>query len=228
MPDLGGFSLSDAQSLLRGSGGTAYVGVIEVGQVKAGQTFVVSGAAGSVGSLAGQIAKILGATVIGIAGSAEKCAWLTSELGFDHAIDYRSEDVEHRLAEICPRGVDVYFENVGGAIGNAVAANLAQGGRIVVCGLIAQYNTDEPVVGLDLLPIVLNGCTVRGFTLFEYLDRLGEASAKLREWVKDGKLKYYSDIVDGLENARDAFKKLFEPGAAHKGKMMVRVDPSAH
>jgi hypothetical protein len=226
--DLGGMPLHAAMGLFRGPGGTAYVGVVDIGQLKAGQTFVVSGAAGSVGSLAGQIAKILGATVIGIAGSAEKCAWLTDDLGFDHAIDYTREDVEQRLRELCPKGVDVYFENVGGAIGNAVAANMAKFGRIAVCGLTAQYNEERASVGLDVMPLLLNGCTMQCFILYDYLDRIGEATAKIAGWYAQGRIKYHADITEGLENALSAFKRLFQPGAPHKGKMMVRVDRAAN
>jgi NADPH-dependent curcumin reductase CurA len=228
IPDMNGLPLHAAVGLFRGPGGTAYVGVVDIGQLKAGQTFVVSGAAGSVGSLAGQIAKILGATVIGIAGSAEKCAWLTGDLGFDHAIDYRHENVEARLRTLCPNGVDVYFENVGGAVGNAVATNMAKFGRVAVCGLTAQYNEERAPVGLDIMPLLLNGCTMQCFILYDYLDRLPEATAKLAEWYGAGRIKYHADITDGLENALGAFKTLFQPGAAHKGKMMVRVDPSAN
>jgi NADPH-dependent curcumin reductase CurA len=227
IPDMG-LPLTASQALFGGAGGTAYVGVVDIGQVKAGQTFVVSGAAGSVGSLAGQIAKIMGAKVIGIAGSAEKCAWLTGELGFDHAIDYQHENVRKRLHELCPNGVDVYFENVGGAVGNAVIANLAKGARVALCGLVSQYNADDnPVDGLNMLPVLVKGCTVQGFILLDYLHRLGEASAKLGQWLGEGKVKYHADVVDGLENALDAFKTLFQSGASHKGKMMIRVDPSA-
>ena len=228
IPDMGGLPLAAAQGLFGGAGGTAYVGVIDVGQVKAGQTFVVSGAAGSVGSLAGQIAKIQGAKVVGIAGSAEKCAWLTRDLGFDHAIDYQKENVRKRLAALAPGGVDVYFENVGGAVGNAVLANLAKGGRVALCGLVSQYNADDnPVDGLNMLPVLLKGGTVQGFILLDYLHRLGEASSKLGQWLGEGKIKYHADIVDGLENALTAFKTLFQSGASHKGKLMVRVDRSA-
>jgi len=228
IPDTG-LPLTAAQALFGGAGGTAYVGTIDVGQVKAGQTFVVSGAAGSVGSLAGQIAKILGATVIGIAGSADKCKWLTDDLGFDFAIDYRHENVRKRLAEIAPNGVDVYFENVGGDVGNAVLANLAKGARVALCGLVSQYNADNnPVDGLNLLPVLLKSGTVQGFILLDYLHRLGEASSKLGQWLAEGKIKYHADVVDGLENTLTAFKTLFTPGAAHKGKLMVRVDPSAN
>ncbi len=226
--EIPGMPLSAAQGLFGGAGGTAYVGVIDIAQVKAGQTFVVSGAAGSVGSLAGQIAKIQGAMVIGIAGSAEKCAWLTGDLGFDHAIDYQHEDVKARLAELCPNGVDVYFENVGGAVGNAVIANLAQGGRVALCGLVSQYNADGAVAGIDLMPVLLKAGSIQGFILLNHLHRLGDASAHLARWLAEGKIKYHCDIVDGLENALAAFKTLFQSGASHRGKLMVRVDPSAN
>src|SRR5262249_10650761 len=155
IPDMGGLPLAASQALFGGAGGTAYVGTLDVGQVKAGQTFVVSGAAGSGGSLAGPIGKVQGTRGIGLAGAADQSAGLTNELGFDHAIDYRSENVRKRLAELCPDGVDVYFENVGGAVGNAVFANMAKGGRVVLCGLVSQYNADGEVDGLDLLPILL-------------------------------------------------------------------------
>ena len=228
IPDMGGLPLAASQALFGGAGGTAYIGTLDVGQVKAGQTFVVSGAAGSVGSLAGQIAKIHGAKVIGIAGSADKCAWLTGDLGFDHAINYQAESVRKRLAELAPNGVDVYFENVGGKVGNAVVANMAKGGRIALCGLVSQYNAEGEVPGLDMLPILLKSCTVQGFILLDYLHRLGEASQKLGQWLGEGKIKFHADVTDGLENALTAFKTLFQSGASHKGKMMIRVDPSAN
>jgi NADPH-dependent curcumin reductase CurA len=228
IPNMGGLPLSAAQGLFGGAGGTAYVGVLDIGQAKAGQIFVVSGAAGSVGSLAGQIAKLQGCTVIGIAGSAEKCAWLTGELGFDHAIDYRHENVRKRLTELCPNGVDLYFENVGGAVGNAVIANLALNGRVVLCGMVSQYNNAGPEAELDMMPVLLKRGTVQGFILLDHLDRLGEAAMKLGGWLAEGKIKYHADVVDGLENALDGFKRLFTPGADHRGKMMVRVDPSAN
>jgi NADPH-dependent curcumin reductase CurA len=229
IPEMAGLALHAAMGLLRGPGGTAYVGVKDIGQLKPGQTFVVSGAAGSVGSLAGQIAKNLGAgKVIGIAGSTQKCDWLTGELGFDHAINYQAEDLEQRLRELCPDGVDVYFENVGGAVGNAVAANMAPFGRVAVCGLTAQYNADRAPIGLDLMPLLLNNCTIQCFILYQYLDRLPEATTTLARWHAEGRIKYFADITEGLENALKAFEKLFKPGAAHKGKMMVRVDSSAN
>jgi NADPH-dependent curcumin reductase CurA len=227
LPDMGGLPLAASQALFGGAGGTAYVGIIDIGKVKAGETVVISGAAGSVGSLAGQIAKILGATVIGIAGSAEKCAWITDDLGFDHAIDYRAEDVSERLSALAPNGVDVYFENVGGAVGNAVIANIAMRGRVVLCGLISQYNAVGAPEGANLTPILMNRGTVQGFILLDHLDRLPEASAALAGWLGQGRIKFHADVVDGLENALDAFRTLFRPGASHRGKLLVRVDPSA-
>jgi NADPH-dependent curcumin reductase CurA len=228
LPDRRGLPLTAFQSVFGGSGPTAYFGLLEVGQAKAGETVVVSGAAGAVGSLVGQIAKIQGCRVIGIAGSAVKCDWLTKELGFDHAIDYRRENVQKRLAELCPNGVDLYFENVGGEVGNAVIANIAQGGRVALCGLISQYNAVGRRQGIDLLPILLKSATVRGFILLDYLDRLHEAHAALGAWLRKGRLKYRADVVDGIENALTAFRKLFVPGAEHMGKLMVRVDPAAN
>jgi hypothetical protein len=227
LPDLQGLPLTAFQSVFGGSGPTAYFGLLEVGQAKASQTVVVSGAAGAVGSLVGQIGKIQGCRVIGIAGSPAKCAWLTGELGFDHAIDYRRENVRERLAELCPKGVDVYFENVGGDVGNAVVANIAQGGRVALCGLISQYNAVGEAKGLDVLPILLKSATIRGFILLDYIPRLHEAHAALAGWLAAGKLKYAVDVVDGLENALGAFRKLFTPGGDHMGKLMIRVDPQA-
>lgn len=227
LPDLGGMSIAAFQSLFGGAGGTAYVGLLDIGKPEAGETLVVSGAAGSVGSLVGQLGKIHGCRVIGIAGSPEKCAWLTGELGFDHAIDYQREDVEARLRELCPNGVDIYFENVGGAVGNAVIANLAFRGRVVLCGLVSQYNADGKAEGLDLLPLLMQRGTVQGFILLDHLDRMAEAGTAMARWAAEGRIRFRSDVVDGIENAVSAFRKLFTPGAPHMGKLMVRVDPSA-
>jgi len=226
VPDLGGLPLYAAQSLFGLSGGTAYVGVLDVAKAKAGEVFVISGAAGSVGTLAGQIAKIQGCTVIGTAGSPEKCRWLVDELGFDHAIDYRKEDVGARLKELCPKGVDIYFDNVGGPLTNAIAERMALHGRIVLCGSMAKF--DNPGPELDLGNILLNRVTVIGFILIDHFHRLDAANADLAKWVKEGKLKHTADIVDGLEHTVEAFHKLFTPGAPHIGKLLVRVDPAAH
>lgn len=224
VPNLGGMPLHAAQSLFGLSGGTAYVGVIDVARAKAGETLVVSGAAGSVGSLVGQIGKIQGCRVIGIAGSPEKCAWLTEELGFDHAIDYQREDVGARLDALCPNGVDIYFENVGGTLGNTVISRIALRGRVVLCGFMAKF--DHPGPDVDLGPVLLNRATIQGFILVDHFDRLDAANHALAEWLARGRLKHRADIVDGLENAVNAFRKLFTPGAPHMGKLLVRIDPT--
>jgi NADPH-dependent curcumin reductase CurA len=225
LPDLGTLPLSAAQSLLGLSGGTAYVGVLDIAKAKAGEVLVVSGAAGSVGSLVGQIGKIQGCVVIGIAGSAEKCAWLTGTLGFDHAIDYQREDVGARLGEISPGGVDIYFDNVGGPLANAVAGRMALRGRIVLCGSMAKFSNPGP--DLDLGPILLNRVNIQGFILLDHFDRLPAANVQLAAWHGEGRLKHKADIVDGLENAVAAFGMLFTSGAPHMGKLLVRVDPEA-
>jgi hypothetical protein len=224
--DLGGLPLYAAQSLFGLSGGTAYVGVLDVAEAKPGEVFLISGAAGSVGTLAGQIAKIQGCTVIGTAGSAEKCRWLVEELGFDHAINYRTEDVAARLGALCPKGVDIYFDNVGGPLTNSIATRMALHGRMVLCGSMAKF--DNPGPELDLGPILLNRVTVIGFILIDHFHRLDAANADLARWVKEGRLKHTADIVDGLENTITAFRKLFTPGAPHMGKLLVRVDPAAN
>jgi NADPH-dependent curcumin reductase CurA len=226
VPDLGGFPLSAAQSLFGLSGGTAYVGVIDIAKAKAGDVFVVSGAAGSVGSLVGQIAKIQGCTVVGIAGSPEKCAWLTGELGFDHAIDYQREDVGERLTALCPKGVDVYFDNVGGPMTNTIAHHMALKGRIVLCGSMAKFSNPGPE--LDLGAILMNRVTMTGFILIDHFDRLDVANAALAKWAAAGQLKHKADIVEGLENTVTAFGRLFTPGAPHMGKLLVRIDPTAN
>ena len=200
--------------------------MLDVAKAKAGEVFLISGAAGSVGTLAGQIAKIQGCTVIGTAGSPEKCRWLVDELGFDHAIDYRKEDVAARLGELAPKGVDVYFDNVGGPLTNSIATKMALHGRIVLCGSMAKF--DNPGPELDLGSILLNRVTVIGFILIDHFHRLDAANADLAKWVKEGKLKHTADIVDGLENTTAAFRKLFTPGAPHMGKLLVRVDPAAN
>jgi NADPH-dependent curcumin reductase CurA len=226
LPDLAGLPLYAAQSLFGLSGGTAYVGVIDIAKAKVGDVFVVSGAAGSVGSLVGQIAKLKGCTVVGIAGSPEKCAWLTAELGFDHAIDYLREDIDARLTALCPNGVDAYFDNVGGPITNTIAKHMALKGRIVLCGSMAKFSNPGPE--LDLGPILLNRVTITGFILIDHFDRLDAANADLAKWLAEGKIKHKADIVDGLENTVTAFRKLFTPGAPHMGKLLVRIDPTAN
>jgi NADPH-dependent curcumin reductase CurA len=224
-----GVPVTAFQSALGATGLTAYFGLLDVCKPRAGQTLVVSAAAGAVGSIVGQIGKIKGCTVIGIAGSAEKCARLVNEFGFDHAIDYKKEDVRARLAELAPAradgggGVDLYFENVGGEIGNAVFENLAMRARVALCGLISQYNTVGKPVGADLSKVLMRRATVEGFLILDYFSRAPEAVAELAGWIAEGRLRYDEDIVDGLEHTLEAFKRLFAPGGAHTGKLIVKV-----
>lgn len=203
-------------------GATAYFGMIDICQPQAGDTVVVSGAAGAVGSIAGQIAKIQGARVIGIAGSADKCRWLVDELGFDAAIDYRSEDVEKRLAELAPAGVNAYFENVGGRIAEAVLEHLALGARIALCGLISSYNDREPATGpRNYAMLLMRRATLKGYIISDYMARFPEAIKALAGWYASGKLRYRVDVRDGLEHAPRYLKALFD--GSNQGKLIVRV-----
>lgn len=203
-------------------GCTAYFGLLEIGQPQPGETVVVSGAAGAVGSIVGQIAKIKGCRVVGIAGGPEKCAWIKDDLGFDAAIDYRSEDVPAALAAHCPDGIDVVFENVGGDVLDASLALINLNARIVLCGLIAQYNAAGPVPGPSMFHnILMKRARVQGFIILDYMTRFPEALAELRGWLAEGCLKYRVDVVDGLENAPQALGKLFV--GANKGKLVVQV-----
>jgi NADPH-dependent curcumin reductase len=203
-------------------GMTAYFGLLDIGKPKAGETLVVSGAAGAVGSLVGQIGKIKGCRVIGIAGSEEKCHWLKDELGFDAAINYKTESVLESLQQHCPDGIDVYFENVGGEILDAVLSLINLRARIVLCGLISQYNATKPVPGAyNLLNIVTQRAKLEGFIILDYFDRAQEALADLGEWYAQGKIKYRVDAIDGLENAPSAINKLFD--GTNQGKLIIKV-----
>jgi NADPH-dependent curcumin reductase len=203
-------------------GMTAYFGLLDIGKPKAGETLVVSGAAGAVGSLVGQIGKIKGCRVIGIAGSEEKCHWLKDELGFDAAINYKTESVLESLQQHCPNGIDVYFDNVGGEILDAVLSLINLRARIVLCGLISQYNATEPVPGpYNLLNIVTQRAKLEGFIILDYFDRAQEALADLGQWYAQGKIKYRVDAIDGLENAPRAINKLFD--GTNQGKLIIKV-----
>jgi NADPH-dependent curcumin reductase CurA len=183
---------------------------------------VVSGAAGAVGSLVGQIGKIVGCRVVGIAGGPEKCRWLTEELGFDAAIDYKREPVLPRLRVLCKPGIDVAFENVGGDILDAVLANINLRARVVLCGMIAQYNEAVPPPGPRFLGnLLVKRARMEGFIITDYAARFPEAMAKLAEWAMAGKLKYRVDVVEGLEHAPEALNKLFD--GTNTGKLVVRV-----
>ena len=200
---------------------SAYFGLLDVGKPKSGETLVVSAAAGAVGSLVGQIGKIKGCRVVGIAGGEEKCRWITDELGFDGAIDYKSEPVLESLKKLCPDGIDVYFENVGGEILDAVLSHINNRARIVLCGLIAQYNATQPVPGpYNFINILVKRARVEGFIVIDYMNRAEEAVADLAKWLTEGKIKYRVDVVEGIENAPRALNMLFE--GANKGKLIVK------
>jgi NADPH-dependent curcumin reductase CurA len=211
-----------ALSVFGVTGLTAYFGLLDVGRPEEGETVLVSGAAGATGSIVGQIASIKGCRVVGIAGSEEKCAWLTEELGFDAAINYRTEDVSQAIRRTCPDGVDVFYDNVGGDILEAAITHLALRGRIVLCGAISQYNDQAPRPGPANLPLLISQRgRMQGFIILDYMPRAAEAIAALAAWVAEGKLRYRTDVVDGLDNAPAAFDRLFT--GANTGKVMVRL-----
>ncbi len=204
------------------TGLTAYFGLLAIGEPKAGQTCVVSGAAGATGSIAGQIAKIKGCRVIGIAGGAEKCAWLTNDAHFDAAIDYKSEDVAARLRELCPDGIHIFFDNVGGEILDAVLAQLAQHARIVLCGAISRYNDEELQPGLkNYFNLIMQCARMEGFLLSDYFPRFGEAVADLLGWLAAGEIVHQEDIQEGFENAPRTFLRLFE--GKNLGKQLLKI-----
>ncbi|HTE52843.1 MAG TPA: NADP-dependent oxidoreductase [Kofleriaceae bacterium] len=204
---------------------TAYFGLLDVGKAAAGNTVVVSGAAGAVGMVVGQIAKIKGCRVVGIAGGREKCAWLTGELGFDAAVDYKSEDVKKALRAHCPQGIDVYFDNVGGEILDAALALLARGARVVVCGAISQYNNTTPVRGpSNYLSLLVNRASMTGMVVFDWADRYGEATREMAGWMAAGKLRSREQIVHGLETFPDSLLMLFN--GENTGKLVLAVKES--
>ena len=220
-----GVPLPTVLGVLGATGLTAYFGLLEVGQPKAGQTVVVSGAAGAVGSVVGQIAKLQGCRTVGIAGSADKCRWLREELGFDEVIDYKATpDLAKALRTACPKGIDVYFDNVGGDILDAALRNLARGARVVICGAISQYNAGPALKGpSNYLSLLVNRARMEGFVVFDYAARYGEARTQMATWLEQGKLKHREEIIDGLENAPTALLRLFN--GSNTGKLMVRVGP---
>jgi NADPH-dependent curcumin reductase CurA len=201
---------------------TAYFGLLDIGRPEPGQTVVVSGAAGAVGGLVGQLAKLQGARAVGIAGGAEKCHYVTGELGFDAAIDYKNEDVPAALRRACPNGIDVYFDNVGGEILDAALARLAFNARVVICGAISQYNSTEGIRGpANYMSLLVNHASMTGFLVFHYASRYAEGARQMGEWVAAGKLKSREDVVDGIENFPGAFLKLFE--GTNDGKLVLAV-----
>ncbi len=204
-------------------GMTAYFGLLDVGKLEAGDTVVVSGAAGAVGSVAGQIAKIKGARVIGIAGGQEKCRWLVEELGFDAAIDYKAQDVRRELRTCAPNGVDLYFDNVGGEILDAVLTNLARGARIVISGAVSQYNATEGVRGpSNYLALLVSRASMTGMVVFDYASRFAQAASEIASWMADGRLISREHIVQGgVQAFPEALLKLF--AGENVGKLVLQV-----
>ncbi len=205
------------------TGMTAYFGLLDVGALKEGDTVVVSGAAGAVGSIAGQIARVKGARAVGIAGGPDKCAWLVDELGFDAAVDYKSQDVRRALREHAPEGIDVFFDNVGGEILDAALANLALHARVVICGAISQYNACDGMRGpANYMSLLVTRSRMEGFVVFDYADRYGEAGAELARWIADGRVVAREEVVDGgIAAFGDALLKLF--AGENTGKLVLRV-----
>jgi hypothetical protein len=219
--------ISTSLGVLGMPGLTAYFGLLEIGQPKAGETVVVSGAAGAVGSIVGQIAKIKGCRAIGIAGGDDKVRYVVDKLGFDGAFNYRTtRNYVEKLRELCPRGIDVYFDNVGGAITDAVIPVLNTHARLSICGQISQYNLEKPETGPRWLwALIVKQARAEGFLVFQFADRFAEAAVEMAGWIKQGKLKYKEDIVEGLENLPKAFIGMLQ--GDNTGKRLVKVaEPS--
>jgi len=219
-PGLG--PLSTALGVLGMPGMTAYFGFLEIGRPRPGETVVVSAASGAVGQLVGQIAKNMGCHTIGIAGTAEKIEYIKDELGFDAGINYKTENVDAALTKVCPLGVDVYFDNVGGAITDAVFDHLNLGARISICGSISQYNQDEPEPGPRKMGLLVGKqARAEGFLVGQFKDRHEVGRQRLAGWIKEGRIKYREDVVEGLENAPLAFIGLMQ--GRNFGKLLVKV-----
>ena len=218
--------VSTALGVLGMPGMTAYVGLLDIGQPRPGETVVVSAASGAVGSAVGQIAKIKGARAVGIAGSRDKCDYVVRELGFDACVNYKQGELLPALKEACPRGIDVYFENVGGDVLRAVMQLLNQNARIPLCGLISEYNATEPMPGPNLRPLLFNRVLVKGFIVSDHLARLPDFLKDCGGWLREGRLKHREDVVVGLEKAPEAFIGLLQ--GKNFGKLLVRVgeDPT--
>ena len=205
------------------TGLTAYFGLLEIGQPKPGDTVLVSAAAGAVGTMVGQIAKLAGCRVVGTAGGPDKCDWLVKELGFDAAVDYKAGGVRRALAAACPAGIDVYFDNTGGPVLDAALSLMNLRGRIACCGNVSQYDVEKPAPGPMAVPglVVTKRLRMEGFIVMDFYDRRAEAETRLARWVAEGKIKAIVDIVDGLEKAPEALIGLFE--GSNRGKRAVRV-----
>ena len=213
-------------SALGVTGLTAYFGLLDLGEPKEGQTVLVSGAAGATGSVAGQIAKIKGCRVVGIAGGPDKCNWLVGEAGFDDVIDYKNEDVDARIAETSPNKVDIFFDNVGGDILEAALNHINMNARVILCGGISSYNATEPVPGpANLMNLVIMRARMEGFIVIDYMHRAAEAVAELMGWIQVGQLKYQVDMQEGFENIPDTLNRLFT--GQNLGKQLLKIaDPN--
>ena len=202
---------------------TGYFGLLEVGQPKTGETVLVSGAAGAVGNVVGQVAKIKGCRVVGIAGGKEKCDYLINELGFDAAIDYKNENVKKAIKTTCPDGVDIYFDNVGGDILDAALARINKKARIVICGAISQYNNTTAVKGpANYLSLLVNRARVEGIVVFDYQDKYAEGAMQMGQWIAEGKLKTKEHIENGIEHFPEVLMQLFNGNK--KGKLILQVN----
>lgn len=212
-------------SVLGVTGLTAYFGLLDLSEPAPGKTVLVSGAAGATGSVAGQIARIKGCRVVGIAGGPEKCAWLKDEVGFDDVIDYKNEDVDARIAETCPNKVDIFFDNVGGEILEAALNHINMNARVILCGGISAYNATEPVPGpANLMNLVINRARMEGFIVIDYMHRAGEAVEALLGWIQSGELKHQVDMQEGFENIPDTLNRLFT--GKNIGKQLLKLaDP---
>ncbi len=202
-------------------GMTAYFGILEVGKIKEGEVVLVSGAAGAVGSVVGQIAKIKGCTVIGIAGGKEKCDYVVNTLGFDGCIDYKNENVHSGIKTHAPKGIDVYFDNVGGKILDAALTRLRRYARVVICGAISQYNETSIQGPKNYLSLLVNRATMQGMVVFDYADRYKEAGMQMGMWMMEGKLKTEEDVYEGIENFQETFHRLFNGNK--RGKLVLKV-----
>jgi len=215
--------VSTAIGVLGMPGMTAYVGLLDIGQPKPGETVVVAAAAGGVGGIVGQLAKIKGCRAVGVAGSAEKCRYVIDELGFDACVNYKDDDLVTTLHTACPKGIDVYFENVGGAVFAAVLRMINRGARIPLCGMISEYNLTQNPGGPNLRPLLVHRAMIRGFIVSDHYDRFPAFLQEMQPLVRDGRIRYREDVVDGLDAAPSALIGLFE--GKNFGKALVRVSP---